>query len=217
MGVAVVLLLLPTVINVAIPERANPYRQLVLDAFGSEWNVPVVTQSGAPVQCELAVDDFVTRSWSCNDQTTIITQIVEGSEDPESTLRRMVRANLALEAPADAQFVSSEDGRAHLLVDSSGYSSFWGDPVAAIGLDGSGDEEDLTAIAIIDGAAAQYYSEAIWGSMATERGLTYDAQLPLGIGTGTVGPDLDDTWPGFPLDPLPERHGLIGQNGRDAA
>ena len=43
-GVAVVLLLLPTLINLVVPDKANDYKQLEIDLLGVDWSVPITTE-----------------------------------------------------------------------------------------------------------------------------------------------------------------------------
>ncbi len=186
MAVATVMLLLPTVINLAIPDRGGDYRQLSVDAFGVDWRIPVTTADGAEVRCEVSTDDFVSRTWICTEGTTITTQFVEGVRDAENTLRRMIRANSGFAPGSDARVAHSADGRAHMLSEQP--SDYPGAPLVALSMDGAGDEEGTTAIAVISGDAAQYYASAIWASMAQARGLPYDADLPLEIGADGQDP-----------------------------
>src|SRR5699024_2758350 len=114
MGIAAVLLLLPLGVNAVVPDNSKSYRQLSIGAVGYEWEVPVVTGSGAPVMCEMPSDDLFMKYWECNGDTTVVTMLVEGVEDPENTLRRMIRATLATPMPEDiVPTAASEDGRAH--------------------------------------------------------------------------------------------------------
>lgn len=217
MTVATVLLLLPTFINMLIPDKAMDYKQLSIDAFGSEWQIPITTAEGASVQCELDADDFISRTWQCRDSTTITTQFVEGVDDPENTLRRMIRATNGFSPGNDAHVGSSNDGRAHILSDDARGIVPWAIPTIALSLDGSGDEEGKTAVVIISGDAASYYSSAIWGSMAQERGVPYSEELPLaGAGTGEqndeTSDDFDQQVP--PLDRAPQQ-GLLTPSGNE--
>lgn len=217
MTVAAVLLLLPTLINLLIPDKAMDYKQLSIDAFGSEWQIPITTAEGVSVQCEFEADDLISRTWQCRDSTTITTQFVESVDDPENTLRRMIRATTGFFPGNDAHVGHSDDGRAHILSDDALGLDGWAVPTIALSLDGSGDQEGSTAVVIISGDASSYYSSVIWGSMAQARGVSYGEELPLAsAGTGeqkeTSNDDSDQPVP--PIDMTPQQ-GLLTPYGNE--
>ncbi len=201
LGVATLLLLLPVVINAVVPEKSNSYEQLTIDAFGYEWEVPVVTEDGAPVMCEMTMDDLFMKYWDCNGDTTVVTMLVEDVEDPANTLRRMVRAGLTTPVPDETPAVASEDDRAHALAQPGiEEGAFVTLPIAAMSLRGEGNYENLTAVAIVNGFSNEYYASHIWSSMAQERGLPYEQDFPLVIEEETFP---DDPFGGLPWEELP--------------
>lgn len=218
LGVSTLLLLLPVVINASVPAKTNNYEQLSLDAFGYEWAVPVTTEGGAPVLCEMTSDDLFMKYWDCNNDTTVVTMVVEGVEDPANTLRRRIRVGLGTDVSEDVPVVASEDGRAHVLVNPASETAGWVTlPMVALSQQGEGDNEDLTAIAIVNGNSVDYYASQIWSSMAQERGLPYEQELPIDVVEapwqdeigGSDGPGMIDPFE-LPFD-APE---LFDQSGR---
>lgn len=196
MGIAAVLLLLPLGVNAVVPDNSKSYRQLSIGAVGYEWEVPVVTGSGAPVMCEMTSDDLFMKYWECNGDTTVVTMLVEGVEDPENTLRRMIRATLATPMPEDiVPTAASEDGRAHALLQPGTDEGFLVSlPIVAISQQGQGDYEDVTAVAIVNGVSNEYYASHIWSSLAVDRGLPYEQEFPL---------QLSKDEPEYPMEPDP--------------
>lgn len=199
-GIAAVLLLLPVGINAVVPDKANNYEQLTIGAFGYDWEIPVVTESDAPVMCEMTLDDLFMKYWECNGDTTVITMVVGNVEDPANTLRRMIRAGLANPVADDIPAVASDDGRAHALsqpgVEQGAFATL---PITAVSQRGSGEFEDLTAIAIVNGFSNEYYATHIWSSMARERGLEYQQDFPLPLEEST-DPFRDDPFGELPWE-----------------
>lgn len=181
-----------------VPAKSNSYQQLSIGAFGSGWEIPVVTDSDAPVMCEMTLDDLFMKYWECNGDTTVVTMVVEGSEEPANTLRRMVRAALANPVPEETPVVASADGRAHALaqpgVEQGAFATL---PIVALSQQGEGDYEDLTAVAIVNGFSNEYYASHIWSSMARERGLPYQQEFPLQL------EEEEDPLQGNPFGELP--------------
>ncbi|APT06188.1 hypothetical protein BSP99_00975 [Corynebacterium glutamicum] len=211
-GVAVVLLLLPTLINLVVPDKANDYKQLEIDLLGVDWSVPITTEESAAVLCEETSDEITQKYWDCNGNTTVVTMIVEGVKDPSNTLRRMVGSSLITSVDDSLEAVSSEDGRAHALyVPGQQEGSSWTLPIVALSVQGSGDYEDLTAIAIINGTSLDYYSTHIWSSMAADRGLPYQQDFPLILEEepwqDTPGGDLPFELPNDFFDQYPDLFG----------
>lgn len=195
-GVAAVLLLLPTLINLVIPDKGNDYKQLEIDLLGVDWSVPITTEESAAVLCEETSDEITQKFWSCNGDTTVVTLMVEGVKDPSNTLRRMIDATLFTDVDENLEAVSSEDGRAHALyVPAQQSGEWWTLPIVALSVQGTGDYEGMTAIAIVNGNSLDYYSTHIWSSMATERGLPYQQEFPLTL--------EEDPWAGTPDGNLP--------------
>lgn len=230
MGVVAVLLLIPVALNAVVAAKpADDYRALTLDAFGLDWEIPVVTESGEPVMCELSADDLIMKTWWCNGDTTVVTLLVENAEDPANTLQRMIRMGLVMEVPADTPAQASADGTAHLMhipgsveEDSTGMSLYTM-PVVALSQRGSGEGEHLSAVAVIRGGSAEYYAGHIWSSMAVERGLPYQQELPVEIvdpwemlqpGPGDLPFDIEDYLDEFlgPDHGVPD-HGVPGYGG----
>lgn len=202
-GIAAVLLLIPVGINAVVPAKVNNYEQLTVGAFGYDWEIPVVTESDAPVMCEMTSDDLFMKYWECNGDTTVITMMVEGVEDPANTLRRMVRAGLANPVADDIPVVASDDGRAHALVQPGiEQGAFVSLPIVAVSQRGTGEFEHLTAIAVVNGFSNEYYASHIWSSMAMERGLSYQQEFPLMIEEMT-DPLRDNPLGELPWEELP--------------
>lgn len=197
------LLLLPVGINAAVPEKSNPYEQLTIGAFGYDWEIPVVTDADAPVMCEMTMDDLFMKYWDCNGDTTVITMVVEGVEDPANTLRRMIRAGLTTPVSDDVSAVASDDGRAHALTQPEiEQGAFVTLPIAAVSQRGEGDYEHLTAIAIVNGFSNEYYASHIWSSMAQERGLPYAQEFPLELEESS-DPFQDSPFGELPWEDMP--------------
>ena len=189
-GVSAVLLLLPTVINSLIPNKGGDYKQLEVGLMGLDWTLPIVTAEGAPVMCEETSDEITSKYWNCNGDTTVVTMVVEGVEDPSNTLRRMVFSSLVEKVDPSIEAVASEDGTAHALyVPGSQHGDLWTLPIVALSQQGTGDYEDFTAITIINGEYLEYYGSHVWSSMAIQRGEPYEQEIPF---------ELEDT-PNFEL------------------
>lgn len=195
-GLATLLLLLPTLINLVVPDKGNDYKQVEIDLLGVDWSVPITTEGSAAVMCEETSDEITRKYWNCNGDTTVVTMMVEGVKDPSNTLRRMVNAALFTEVDESLQAVASEDGRAHALyVPGEQSGGVWTLPIVALSMQGSGDYENLTAVAIINGESVDYYSTNMWSSMAVERGLPYQQEFPLEL--------EQDMWPDTPAEGFP--------------
>lgn len=191
LGVATLLLLLPVGINAVVPDQRNTYEQLSMGKIGYDWEVPVVTETGAPVRCDMTLDDLFMKYWDCNGDTTVVTMLVEGMKDPENTLRRMVRAGLSNPLEGNSSIVASADNRAHVYYEEGvGDGAFMTLPVVALSMRGEGDAENLTAITIINGFSNEYYASHVWSSMAQQRGLPYGQDFPFDL-TGEQEPALE--------------------------
>lgn len=212
LGVATLMLLLPVVINAVVPEKSNSYEQLTIATFGYEWEVPVVTEDGSPVMCEMTMDDLFMKYWDCNGDTTVVTLIVEGVEDPANSLNRMIRAGLSTPFVEDVPAVASEDDLAHALFQPGGEEgAFVTLPVVAMSQRGEGDYENLSAIAIVNGFSNEYYASHIWSSMARERGLPYAQEFPLELEEEEQ--PAGDPFGGLPWDEMPWEDWLNNHEG----
>ena len=220
-GLAALLLLLPVILNLVVPDKGGDYKALEIDLSGTDWTVPITNETGAAVMCEESSDEIFMKYWTCNDDTTVVTMMVENVEDPCNTLRRMIDASLYLSVPADTEAVASEDGTAHAMFyqpsQSDGMTQLL--PVVALSQQGTGDYEGYTAIALINGFSTDYYAQSIWSSMAKQRGLDYQQELPVETSSELLDPGI---MPGeeLPFDLEEELKGLLEQQpglvGEDA-
>lgn len=156
-GVAIVLLAIPALLNLVVPERQNPTDQVRLGQFGYDWEIPLDHPDGSPVTCHQSTEALGGHLWDC-EGTIVQAMITQGSTDEEHTLERMMRMTL-LDYPPD-DIPTFREGEALLKID---------DRFGAVGmsLPGTGDQEGASMIAIIyGGTAVPELADAVWYSFS---------------------------------------------------
>lgn len=154
-GVTAIVLLLPVIINLAVPDRASATDEVRLGTLGYDWEVPVPDPAGEEVlTCAKSTGSISGHAWDC-DGVMLQSIIAEGGTEPDRTLRRMVRA-LDLFPPAEDAPILRE-GDARMLIDPE-----WG--TIGLSLEGVDEREDLTMVAVISGRGSQTapLADAVW-------------------------------------------------------
>ncbi|MEJ6013959.1 hypothetical protein WG936_08930 [Corynebacterium sp. H127] len=146
-GIVATLLLAPSLISLAVPELDSDRSPLVLSSPMTQWEIPINWPDGGPLTCEEG-DELLMESWSC-DGASVYSIVMEGSEDPENTLKRGMRAAL-LFPPGEGELV--RDGQ-HLLYET--------DDAIGVATVGTGEHEGLMMVAVVSGAEQRPYSALI--------------------------------------------------------
>lgn len=112
---ALVVFLLPVAVNALTPEREPREEPVMLSSFDSYREIPLELE-GQPVEC--VSNELSPLMWGFDCHEVLIDSIIlRGVEDPEHSLRRMVRAGTggfgAADAPVDAY------GESLVLIDES--------------------------------------------------------------------------------------------------
>lgn len=152
-GVAAVLLALPALLNLLVPDNEDRVDEVRLGQLGYDWEIPLTDAAGEPVACRKSTDVINGYLWDC-DGTLVHSMIVEGSNDEEETLRRMMRMEFTQFPPRDIP--TFREGESRMVLD---------DRFGAVGmsLPGTGDRESQSMIAIIyGGAEVPELADAAW-------------------------------------------------------
>ena len=178
-GATAVILLLPVVFNLLVPDRERR-EQAYLGMPGYSWEIPL------DMTCEPMGLDSVGPGWRC-DGVMVQSLIADGGEDPERTLRRMMRA-MNFIGPADSEPVFRE-GQARMLIDTATSS-------VGLSLEGEGDRASQTMVAVITGPGVRVapVADQVWGAY------TGGKPLPAVVTDAIVEPS-----PRLPVPPLTDR------------
>lgn len=179
-GVTAVVLLLPAALLPLVPTRAVS-SDVRLGMTGYSWSIPL------DLSCSPG-SDLLVEGWTCG-SVSLQTMIVEGGADPDRTLRRMMRAASSGLAPTGAEIL--REGDARMLIDA---------PTASVGmsLEGLGEQEGLTMIAVLTGPGEQVVplADLVWEKF-TGQG------LPEIVREAIVTPTFEgDGWIPIPFEPL---------------
>lgn len=142
-GVAVALMVSPSLVSLVIPQVADTRSQVTLGMVGIDWEVPIYWPDGGELVCEEA-GDVMFPMWQC-EGAKVHTLIMEDSEDAEITLQRAMRALLVVPI-SEGEFV--RDGDVLLYETAEG-----------IGL--SKQSEGHTMIAVVEGDKRRPYAALI--------------------------------------------------------
>ena len=145
-GVTAAVLLLPAALLPVVPTRAVE-SEVRLGMSGYDWSIPL------DLTCRPGTDVLV-EGWTCG-QVSLETMIAEGGTDPERTLRRMMRAISSGLPPEGADVL--REGDARMLVDARANS-------VGMSLEGTGENEGLTMVAVLRGPGAQVVplADTVW-------------------------------------------------------
>lgn len=130
-GITAVVLLLPALLLLVVPAR-DVAERVVLG--GESWEIPL------ELECRPSTD-VLHSGWSCG-ELQVQTLLVEGGEDPDRTLRRMMRTMLIMPPPRDAEIL--KEGDARMLIDDTTWS-------VGLSLEGTGERADLTIVTVLTG------------------------------------------------------------------
>ncbi|MDO5668404.1 MAG: hypothetical protein Q4G50_00175 [Corynebacterium sp.] len=147
-GITAAILLLPAMLLPVVPAREVSERVVL---GGENWEVPL------DMECRPATDVLLS-GWSCGD-LQVQTILVEGGEDPDRTLRRMMRAMLMFPPPQDAEIL--KEGDARMLIDDATRS-------VGLSLEGTGEREGLTIVTVLTGpgTAISPVADDVWHEYA---------------------------------------------------
>jgi hypothetical protein len=135
-GMTTVILLLPAVLLPVMPTR-SVVSDVRLGMPGYSWSIPL------DLTCRPDTGAFVD-GWTCG-SVSVQTMIAEGGTEPDRTLRRMMRA-LVVAPPEGAEIL--REGKARMLIDERANT-------VGMSLEGSGEYEGLTMIAVLVGPGHQ--------------------------------------------------------------
>lgn len=99
----------PTAINAAIPERSATADEVVFGATSGDWEIPV-----EGLNCRSG-GFSLTEDWVCGD-TLVTATIMQGVDNPERTLHRLIHA-AALEEPSEEASFTEHEGTPMLIDD----------------------------------------------------------------------------------------------------
>ncbi len=155
-GVTAVVLLLPVILNLAVPDRSSATEEVRLSAQGYSWEVPIPDpeEPGEPLTCGTSAGSITGQAWDCGG-AALESVIAAGGEDPDHTLWRMTRALSLTDPPEDAPILREGDSR--LLINH-------GTGALGLSLEGSGDHDGLTMVAVLsgDGLRTAPIANAVW-------------------------------------------------------
>lgn len=153
-GATAIVLLLPALINLAVPDRDAALREIRLSGQGYSWEIPVHDPAGEIMSCRQSTAMITGHAWNC-EGATVMSTVTAGGTDPDRTLWRMTRA-LSLTAPPENAPILRE-GDARLLIDHE---------MATLGLslEGGGEHGEQTMVAVLAGHGAQTapLADAVW-------------------------------------------------------
>lgn len=152
-AVAVILLAIPALLNLVVPERQAQTDEVRLGQLGYNWEIPLTDAAGEPLSCRQSTEALSGQLWDC-EGTIVQSMIVEGSVDEEHTLERMMRMTLLAYPPADVP--TFREGDALMKID---------DRFGAVGMSlaGTGEREGASMIAVIFGGPnVPELSDAVW-------------------------------------------------------
>lgn len=162
-GVAIALLALPALLNLVVPDRVAETDEVRLGQLGYDWEIPVTDAEGEPLACRKSSQVISGYMWDC-DGTMIHSMIVEGSENEENTLRRMMRVEFFSYPPPEIP--TFREGEARMVLDNR---------FGAVGFSvpGTGDHEGQSMITLVYGGGQMpELADAVW------RQYTGGSQLP---------------------------------------
>jgi len=177
-GITAVVLLLPALLLLVVPAR-DVAERVVLG--GESWEIPL------ELECRPSTD-VLHSGWSCG-ELQVQTLLVEGGEDPDRTLRRMMRTMLIMPPPRDAEIL--KEGDARMLIDDTTWS-------VGLSLEGTGERAGLTIVTVLTGPgwAISPVADDVWRE--------YTGQgLPEIVREAIVTPTFEgDGWIPIPFEPL---------------
>lgn len=152
-AVAVILLAIPALLNLFVPERQAQTDEVRLGQAGYDWEIPLSDADGEPLSCRQSTEALSGHLWDC-EGTTVQSMIVEGSTDEEHTLDRMMRMTLLDYPPEDVP--TFREGDALMKIDDR-----WG--AVGMSLAGTGEWEGSSMITVIfGGPKVPELSDAVW-------------------------------------------------------
>lgn len=145
-GMTTVILLLPAVLLPVLPVRAVT-SDVRLGMTGYSWSIPL------DLTCRPDTGAFV-EGWMCG-PVSVQTMIAEGGTEPDRTLRRMMRAVASIPPPEGAEIL--REGQARMLIDERANA-------VGMSLEGSGEHEGLTMVAVLIGPGNQIVpiADMVW-------------------------------------------------------
>lgn len=175
-GATAAILLLPVLLNLTVPTPEREAEDVRLGAPGYDWEIPLPAPGGADgtLACDSYTEALFGHGWDCGN-VVIQSTIAQGGTDPERTLRRMMRAQALLDPPADADVF--REGDARMIIDDD-----FG--VVGISFEGTGEQRDLTMVAVLTGQGARLASiaDSVWRAYT-------DRELP-----AVVVDEIHDLW-----------------------
>lgn len=146
------LLMLPVLIDAALPQVAPNSSQVTLGMPGYEWSHELNWPDGTPMTCVEVDESFFSPAWDC-DGTIITTMIMAGARDEDNTLQRGMRNALRRDVAAP---ISLRKGPARLI-----------DAENAVGMSvmGEGDYAGQSLIAVVTGDNYREVSRVVWTSL----------------------------------------------------
>ncbi|QGU06180.1 hypothetical protein COCCU_01060 [Corynebacterium occultum] len=152
-AVAALLFALPGILNLLTPEREAGTDEIRLGSLGYDWEMLLHDEQGEVISCSKSSNVILGYLWDC-DGTLIQSLLVEGVEDEEVTLRRMMRANLAEFPPEDAPVF--REGDARMVIDPR-YGA------VGMSLAGSDEREGQSMIVLVHGGPeVPELADAVW-------------------------------------------------------
>lgn len=180
--VAALLLALPTVINLFLPEREGGTDEVRFGSLGYEWEIPLRDARGELVSCSRSSNVIFGYLWDC-EGTMVHSIVAEGAEDEEATLRRMMRAHLGSFPPRDALAFREEGSR--MVIDPR-YGA------VGISLVGTGDQAGQSMIVLVyGGPEVPELADSVWFQFSRQ---------PLPPPVLQLLDSLSPTWPGTSPD-----------------
>ncbi|MCS5478205.1 hypothetical protein NYP18_00860 [Corynebacterium sp. YIM 101645] len=145
-GVTTVILLLPAMLLPVLPVRAVA-SDVRLGMTGYSWSIPL------DLTCRPDTGAFV-GGWMCG-PVSVQTMIAEGGTEPDRTLRRMMRAVASIPPSEGAEIL--REGQARMLIDERANA-------VGMSLEGSGEHEGLTMVAVLIGPGRQIapIADMVW-------------------------------------------------------
>ncbi|WP_178945794.1 hypothetical protein [Kocuria sp. TGY1127_2] len=158
-GVAVILLGAPAVINAAVPDAAPVMSRVELGSEDYGWTIGMRDRDGSELVCEQHFDDPMTERWTCG-QTEIRTTVVENAEDQDLALRRIIRGVGVGWRVLDENVPLRHRAEARQIEDTAADAT-------AISLEGSGEHRDQTIMVVVSGPDRMKYSDLVWHNVTS--------------------------------------------------
>lgn len=155
---------LPIAVNAVLPDKQKqgiPV-DLGINSLEGEWSLPLTDANGADVLCKKDASLPLIGGFDCGG-TMVVPYVHENGVDPDTTLRRMVRATGNLEQLD--QYPITKQGPLSIIE----VAGTW--PGIGMSIQGTGDHEGLSMFVYVEGPDDYYYAHLVADVLLQEAGV----------------------------------------------